>query len=357
MCIRDSFVAAATVDDGGVVLGDGHAARGTEDVQTGLVELEADLLGDDGGTGEGGHVLEHRLAAVTEAGGLDGDRVEGAADLVDDEGGERLALDVLGDDQQRAGAAGLDDLLEQGQEVLDGRDLALVDQDVRVVEDGLHTLLVGDHVRREVALVEGHALGELQLQAEGVGLLDGDDTVLADLVHRLGDELADLLVLRGERGHGGDVGLVLDRAGGREELLGHGLDRGVDALLQGGRGSARGDVAQTLADQRLGQHGGGGGAVTRDVVGLGRHLLHELRAQVLVRVVQLDLAGDGDTVVGDGGGAELLVDDDVAALGADRHLDRVGKLVDAALEGATGVLVELQDLRHGSGSALSKTRV
>lgn len=114
-----------------------------------------------------------------------------------------------------------------------------------------------------------------------------------------------------------------------------------------------GDVAQTLADQRLRQHGGGGGAVTRDVVGLGRHLLDELGAQVLVRVVDLDLTGDGDTVVGDRRRAELLVDDDVAALGADRHLDRVGKLVDAALKGATGVLVELQDLRHGLLQVLS----
>ncbi len=43
-----------------------------------------------------------------------------------------------------------------------------------------------------------------------------------------------------------------------------------------------GDVAQALADQRLGQHGRGGGAVTRDVVGLGRHLLDELGAEVLV---------------------------------------------------------------------------
>ncbi len=221
-----------------------------------------------------------------------------------------------------------------------------MDQDVRVLQDRFHPLLVGDHVRREVALVEGHALGEVQLQPEGVGLLDGDDTVLADLVHRLGDQLADLLVLRGQTGDGRDVGLLVDRAGGREEVLGHGLDRGVDALLQGGRGSARGDVAQALTDQRLGQHGGGGGAVTRDVVGLGRHLLHQLRAEVLVRVVDLDLTGDGHAVVGDGRGAELLVDDDVAALGADRHLHGVGKLVDAALKGATGVLVELQDLRH-----------
>src|SRR4051812_2709830 len=349
---RDLGGVAGTVDDRGVVLGDGDAAGGAEHVQADLVELEADLLGDDRGAGEDRQVLQHRLAAVTEAGGLDGDRVEGAADLVDDQGRQGLALDVLGDDQQRLGGTRLDDLLEQREQVLDRGDLALVDQDVRVVEDGLHTLLVGDHVGRQVALVEGHALGEVQLQTEGVGLLDGDDTVLADLVHRLGDELADLVVLGGQTGDGGDVGLLVDRAGGREELLGHGLDRGVDALLQGGRGGTRGDVLQALAYQRLGEHGGGGGAVTRDVVGLGRHLLHQLGAEVLVRVLDLDLAGDGDAVVGDGGSAELLVDDDVAALGADRHLDRVGKLVDAALEGATGVLVELQDLRHGSVSPL-----
>ena len=99
-------------------------------------------------------------------------------------------------------------------------------------------------------------------------------------------------------------------------------------------------------DERLGQHGGGGGAVTGDVVGLGGDLLHELGAHVLEGVLELDLTGDGHTVVGDGGGAELLVEDDVAALRAERDLDGVGELVDAGLEGAAGVLVELQDLGH-----------
>ena len=74
--------------------------------------------------------------------------------------------------------------------------------------------------------------------------------------------------------------------------------------------------------------------------------LVELRTEVLERVVELDLTGDGHTVVGDGRRAPLLVEDDVAALGAERHLDGVGERVDAALERAAGVLVELQDLRH-----------
>jgi hypothetical protein len=44
-----------------------------------------------------------------------GGGVEGAADLVDDEGGERLALQVLGHDEQRL--AGLQNLLQQRQDV------------------------------------------------------------------------------------------------------------------------------------------------------------------------------------------------------------------------------------------------
>ena len=53
---------------------------------------------------------------------------------------------------------------------------------------------------------------------------------------------------------------------------------------------------------------------------------------LLVRVLELDLLGDGDAVVGDRGCAPLLVEDDVAALGAERDADRVGELVHARLE-------------------------
>ena len=103
-------------------------------------------------------------------------------------------------------AAALHDLLEHRQQVADRGDLRADEQDVGVVEDGLHALGVGDEVRRDVALVEAHALDEVDLHAEGLALLDGDDAVLADLVDGLGDHLADLLV--GGR-DGGDLGDLL----------------------------------------------------------------------------------------------------------------------------------------------------
>ena len=53
---------------------------------------------------------------------------------------------------------------------------------------------------------------------------------------------------------------------------------------------------------------------------------------------ELDLLGDRDAVLGDRRRAELLLDDDVAALGAERDLDRVGQHVDAAQDCLAGLL-------------------
>ena len=125
-----------------------------------------------------------------------------------------------------------------------------------------------------------------------------------------------------------------------------GLDAGLDALLQRHRVGAGGHVAQALVDHGPGQHGGGGGAVTGDVVGLLGDLLDQLGADALERVLEVDVLGDGHTVVGDGGGAPLLVQDDVAALRAEGDADCVGELVHAALEGPAGLLVERDELGH-----------
>ena len=101
----DLLLVAAALDDRGLVLGDDDLARRAEQVEARVLELEADLLGDDLAAGEDGDVLQHGLAAVAEPGGLHRDGLERAADLVDDQRGQGLALDVLGDDDQRLAAS------------------------------------------------------------------------------------------------------------------------------------------------------------------------------------------------------------------------------------------------------------
>src|SRR5206468_4008427 len=70
----------------------------------------------------------------------------------------------------------------------------------------------------------------------------------------------------------------------------------------------------------------------------------ELRALVLEDVLDLDLTGDRHAVVRDRRSAELLVEDDVAALRAERHLDGVRDSVDTGLQRVAGVDVVKQFL-------------
>src|SRR4051794_10895575 len=63
---------ATPVDDGGVLLVDHDAPGGAQHVDGDLVELVAELGGDELATGRDRHVLQHRLAPIPEAGGLHG---------------------------------------------------------------------------------------------------------------------------------------------------------------------------------------------------------------------------------------------------------------------------------------------
>src|SRR5688572_53990 len=155
-------------------------------------------------------------------------------------------LDVLGDDQQRI--ARLDDLLEHREQIADRADLRVRDEDVGILEDRLHPLLVGDHVGRDVALVELHALGELEVHAERLALLDVHDAVLADLLDRVGDDVADLLVAGRDRRHARDLVLAGDLLGLFADVVDHLVDRALDAALEAERVRAGGDVLEALAD-------------------------------------------------------------------------------------------------------------
>ena len=271
-------------------------------------------------------------------------RLERAADLVDHEGGQRFAFDVLGEHDERLAA--LHDLLENRQQVAHGGDLRTDVEDVRVVEDRFHPLGVGHEVRRDEALVEAHALDELHLHAEGLALFDGDDTVLADAVDGVGDERTDFGIGGGDAGDLGDLLLGLDVLGQVTQRRERSLDGGLDALLQRHRVGAGGDVLQALADHGPRQHRGGGGAVTGDVVGLLGDFLDELGTQLLEWILELDLLGDRYAVVGDGGSTPLLLQHDVAALGAQGDAHCVCELVHTALERPAGLLVERDQLGH-----------
>ena len=211
-------------------------------------------------------------------------------------------------------------------------------EDQRVFEGGNHFLGVGHEVGRQVPAVELHALDDFQRRFGGLGFLDGDDTLVADLLHRLGDIVADLLFAVGrDRADLGNFRRGGDLGGTRLEVLDDFGDGEIDAALEIHRVHAGGNELDAFVDDRLGEHGRRGGAVAGDVVGLGRNRADHLGAHVLELVFEFDFLGDGDAVLGDSRGAERLVDHHVAALGTERDLDGVGENVDAANHLVAGI--------------------
>ncbi|TLD33253.1 hypothetical protein PspLS_00817 [Pyricularia sp. CBS 133598] len=293
--LGDHVLAALAVKDNGVLLGDGDGAGGAEHVDGSLLQLDVKLISEDGTVGKNSNVAKDRLAVVTEAGSLNGSDLELTAELVQNADSQSLALNVLSDNDERPAGLGRD--LKSGDDVLDSRDLLLRQEDQGLLELDLLGLGVGDEVGRHEAAVEPHTLGNLKLVNKGLALLDGDDTLLADLLHSVGDHLADVNVAVGR--DGGDLGNLLS-AGDVALLLVQEVDDGVDGSLDTTAEihgvAASGNILDGLGEDGAGEDGSRSGTVTGDLVGLGCDVLKELGTEVLELVLEGDGLCDGHTI-------------------------------------------------------------
>src|SRR6267143_1859513 len=259
------------------------------------------------------------------------------------------AFDVLSDDQE--GLAHLGGLLEQREQVLHGADFLFVNEDAHVLEHAFHAFGVGDEVGGEVAAVKLHAFDYFEGGFHRLGFLDGDDALLADLLHGFGDDAAALLVVVG--GNGANLGdpVALDVL---VELLDffHGdFDGLLDSALESGGAGACGDSLDAFAEDSLREHGRGGRAVTSNIGSLGSDFADHLRAHVLEWIAEFDFLGYGHAVLGNDRRAELLFDHRVAALGTERDLHCVGKGIHAAQNRLAGILTCNNLLRHTGHSS------
>ena len=99
LCL-DIVRVACAADDDGVLLVDLDLTCAAELCELGVLELKTEFVADDLAAGEDSDIAEHFLASVAESRSLDRDAGEGAAELVENEGGESFAFDVLSDDEE-----------------------------------------------------------------------------------------------------------------------------------------------------------------------------------------------------------------------------------------------------------------
>ncbi len=184
---------------------------------------------------------------------------------------------------------------------------------------------------RQIAAIELHALNDIEFEFDPLRLLDGDHTLLADPIHGLGDPAANgLVAICRDDADLGDLLIARNGPGARLYVLDDTSDSTVDTALQTQRIGTRRHRLHAFADDRLGDHGCGRGAVTGMILRPGCHCPQHLSTHVLELVLELDLLGDGYAVLGNPWRTIALVDQDIASLRAERHLDRIGEQVDPA---------------------------
>ena len=336
----DVGVLGFAFDEGGVLLVNGDLLGLSEILHLHVLELDAKIFGDRLPAGERCNVLQHGLAAIAESRRLYRSNLQGPTQLVDNKSRKGLSLDVLCDDKQRLATLG--DLLKQREDVLHGADLPFVDEDTGVLEGNFHAFRIRDEVRREVAAVELHPLHDLELGLKRLRLFDSDDAILADLLHCFRDDVADgVVIVRGDAANLGDhvagdgFGQLIEFAPGsvaglRVDCAANHSDGFLDAAFHRHRIGSGSNGLNAFAINGLSQNGSRGGPVAGDVAGLGGDFTYHLCAHVLEAILQLDLFRYRDAVLGYERRTELLLNHNVAALGAEGHLHGVCHKVDAA---------------------------
>ncbi len=287
----DVSLGASTVDDRGGFLVDANPLGAAEHLQGHVFQLDAEFFRDQLTRGQDRDILEHGLAAIAEARRLDRRDLQAAAQFIDDERCQGLALDVLGDDDQ--GFAGLHHRFKNREQGLQRRQLLLMDENVGVFELGDHLLGIGDEIGREIAAVELHAFDDVELGLEALCLLDRDDALVADLLHRRRDHFADRLVAIGRnRADLGDLVVRCDLFRIRLEIGDDGVDGEIDAALQIHRIETGGNRLGAFPDDRGGKNGRRGGSVAGRVILLGSDFANQLGAEILEFVGEFDLFCD-----------------------------------------------------------------
>src|SRR5690554_3658624 len=335
----DRLAVTSAIDDDGVFFGNFNALGLAEVFDGGFLKRHAGFFGDHYAARQDGDVFQHGFATVANARSLDCGSLQDAADVVHNQRGQCFAFDVFCNDQQRT--AGLGNLLQDGQQVADVADFLVEDQDIRIFQHRNLLVWVVDEVGRQVAAVELHAFDDVEFVVQRLAVFNGNDAFLANLVHGIGNDLANGGVGVGRNGTNlGDFLAGGARLGQLLQLF-HSHGNGfVDTALQVHGVDAGGNVLQAFFNDGLGQHGSRGGAVASVVGSLGSNFLDQLSADVFEFVFEFDFFGNRYTVFSDGRCAERTVEHNVATLGAQGCLDSIGENVYATYDANACVIAE-----------------
>lgn len=212
------------------------------------------------------------------------------------------------------------------------------------------TVDISDEEGAGKAFVVAEAFDDFLLGIETLTGLDSDDAVFADFADDFGNERANFGVASGNGGDFSDFFVVAIDFFGESIDFGDNFGAGLlDAFAEFHRIDAGGDEFVSFGEDIISQNSDSGGAITSDLIELGGsgfdELSADLFAEIVVGAAEINGFGDGNAVVGDGGGAIRLFDDNILTFGAESNLDGIIKLFGTSENLVAGFII-VKDFFH-----------
>ena len=308
------FLLASSPNHHGFLGGKPQFLYPTQVGQLDALQVNAAVLENRVGAGQRGDVTQDSLTAIAVTRSLYGRYLQNAPHLVDHQRRECFAIDILGNDQQLL--LRLADCLKQRNQSLIRRNFFFVNQDVTVFHLHADFVLVGDKVRRKETAVKLHTLDHFNGGLAAAPFFNRDHAIFANLKKRVGQNTANRrVVVTGDRGNLLNLFLALgvNRFGLTSNLVANRGNCLADTARESHRVKTRSNHLQTFAENSFGQNRGCRGSVASHIIGLAGRFLHQLNAEIFVRVIQFDVLSDGHTVLGHLGAAPTLVENRIPA--------------------------------------------
>ena len=201
----NGFLLLSIGDDGGLFLGHHNAVGGSEHIQSNRVQSDSKFLRNERSTGSNGNILSVFTTTVSETRGLDGHNIQDTTHLVHHQSGKSFASDIFGNDEQ--GILTLDQLLQQGDDIIDIINLGICHKNLRVDQFGNLAFLVLHHVGRNVPTINGKPFREFDFVHQCLTFFDHGGSCLSDFVSSLGNDASHF---HGSRSNGGNVFQIVD---------------------------------------------------------------------------------------------------------------------------------------------------
>src|SRR6266699_1815413 len=263
-CLLASFA----FNDGRLILVSHNTTGITQVTECRIVEAATGLFANDLPTGQDSDILQHLLAAIAKARSFDGEHIQDPTQFVHHQRCQRFAIDVLSDNYNIA-AALPGHLLEDGQDISNGTDLPICDQNIWIIKRIFHSLRTCDEVGRDIASVDLHSFHVVSLEVSTTRLFHGDNTVFPNFIHHFGDEMTNLLICGRDGGNLRDLFLTLNGNGLGADIVDDRLCTLLDTTPdEHGIGSCR-EILHALYNDSLGQHSSSGCNITRNIICFG----------------------------------------------------------------------------------------